>query len=1188
MFSRRNSLGHWHESPYEKKLPFSCRKGTVSVLRLSLLLFLLFQSGFAGAQVGDGDRLPSVSFPKSSFDLGAEFELFSSDPPNILLFLDTSGRMLWTSEGNPPGKYPYDPYLDLDLDHCTYGDGSRPWRYDGRDQERWGRDLDSENNLTPEIALDETRREAFLEENYHPNLLWKNNGNTPPSGYPSHFSDADLAPNDSRMYKAKMILTRILSDPSLVRETNIAFATYKQQRITAWADFYLRPPYRLGSWITNPYSTVRNDSEYVRWGVLHTDQRSDNEAYRRAMLRSEFLAVGKNDDPSVKLAPLLTLIDGIENTGDDEIKADGACPLAGSIAGSAYTARDSDSNNLPTGTIEQFFKRKAAIASRCQANWLVLFVYGQDTSRNGDPVAAVEALSRDTAVLGTRVMEKGVRTMVVGFLDPEAQPELAATLDAMAKKGNPEASNAHAYLSDNVSELLKAFRIVFRSIKDVSGANSAPVVRPPLKGEREGHYFIAAYTTKQNDQWEGHLYRHAISIDVSGKVLIGEVPLWDAGERLDRRKGDTRRVYTVDWDFSQSSAAGGALSGSNMVAFDTGNASVLRDEMGLSTARALQLTSWVRGTDVWNPDAGGVERWKLADMFGSDIVVVGPPRGTYPDRHYKTFAVTHRNRKSQVYVQSNGGLLHAFDFETGDEAWAFIPPNVLRFNRLVGLVSDDLSGWPSGTGTNRSISRFLLDGPLVVEDMKIGGEYRTVLLGSLGRGGYGVYALDVTEADTPRFLWATEYNGYASRTPPFPAAAVNKATHYMSLWRGKDALSGEAGSDYRRIDLDRIAGRKSPPVDLSLTPEEAGFDYRDLRFPVGAPVLGSVRCDSSWNNRDAGICWIGLLAGGAASASEVSGASGAVYVTDMTDGRIVGVPMRTEGMAYAPPSAYTFRNDNVLEGFFLGTSEGVIHRGVFDGSLPRATSLEKVFVLELPGKDGVLRRVGVPFALEVTLRNDEDIWLFGGTRDVPAASGTLDNDGQCFFAVNTGGASSFPIRTAELAALDPDATAFSSNNAGWYIPLYRSATTEEYVTDMPKIAGGVLFVSTFTPDPNVSAANCSVTGSSRIFIVDAFSGKGLWNAAGKKSLRLDGVKVTGVQVASTQTAEGEKHQVYLGVTNLEKKPFSDPALQGLNLQENPGVLVFDVPEEARKVMDANRRYVPGVPVIQYWRDVFNR
>lgn len=1171
--------------PTEKMFPLRDMKRVLMLV--CFCVFLVVHSESAVAQVGVEDWLPSVSFSKSSFDLGAEFGLFAPAPPNILLFLDTSGRMLWTVKGDPPGKYPYDPYLDPDLGHCAYGDGSRPWRYDGRGQERWGRDLETENNLTSAIALDDVLREEFLRENYHPNLIWRNQTNTPPPDYPSHFSVTDLAPNDSRMYKAKMILWRILMDPDMVGETNIAFATYKQKRTTAWADFYLRSPYRPGSWIFDRHSEIRNDSEYVRWGVLHTDQRNDSTAYRRAMLRSEFLPVGKNDDPSMTLAPILSLIDGIENTGDDEIKADGACPLAGSLAGNAYTVRDSNSNNLSTGTVEQFFKRKATITSRCQANWLVLFVYGQDTSMNGDPVAAVEALSNDTGVLGTTVMEKGVRTVVVGFIDPEAQPELASTLDAMAKKGNPEASNARAYLSDNVSELLKAFRIVFRSIKDVSGANSAPVVRPPLKGERDGYYFVAANTTKQNDQWEGHLYRHAISIDVSGNVVVGDVPLWDAGELLDSRESDARKIYTVDWDRSQSSAAAGVLSGSNMVFFSTDNASSLRDEMGLDAAKARQFVRWVRGEDVWNPDAGSSERWKLADMFGSNIVVVGPPRGSNPDRRYKSFAVANRDRKTFVYVQSNGGMVHAFDFETGEEAWAFVPPNVLRFNRFVGLVSDDISGWPSGTGTDRSVSRFLLDGPLVVEDMKIDGEYRTILFGSLGRGGYGTYAVDVTEPEKPGFLWAVECNGYSESSPPFPAAALNKATRYISLWHGRNGGSGEAGSVYRRIDLNRVTGTDLFPSDLTLSSEESRFDYRDLRFSIGTPVLGSVRCDDSWENQDAGVCWIALLGGGAGSTSADSGAS-AVYVTDVEDGAIIGAPMVTDGMAYGPPSAYTFRNDNVLEGFFIGTSSGVVHRGVFDGSMPTASALERVFVLELPGRDGVSRPVGIPLALEVTLRDDEDMWFFGGTRDVPASSGTLDNDGQCIFGVNTGGGASFPIHAADLEELDSDAASFSVDGAGWYVPLYRTDATEEYVTDMPKIAGGVLFVSTFTPDPDVSASSCSVTGSSRVFIVDAFSGKGLWDASGTKSLRLDGLKVTGIQVTSTQTAEGEKHQVYLGVTTLEKNSLSDPTLQGLHLQENPGVLVFDVPETAREVMDGNRRYVPGIPVIQYWRDVFNR
>jgi type IV pilus assembly protein PilY1 len=387
------------------------------------------------------------------------------------------------------------------------------------------------------------------------------------------------------------------------------------------------------------------------------------------MLRSEFLAVGKNDDPSTKLAPILTLIDGIESTGDDEIKADGACPLAGSIAGSAYTARDSNSNNLPTGTIEQFFKRKATIASRCQANWLVLFVYGQDTSRNGDRWLPWK-LSRATRGFGDACHEKGVRTMVVGFIDPETQPDLAVTLDAMAKKGNPEASNAHAYLSDNVSELLQGLQNRLSLHQRRDGANSAPVVRPPLKGERED--IILSRRTRRNRTINGGpSLSHAISIDVSGNVLIGEVPLWDAGERLISGKA-TREGSTRGLDFSQAVRRRVLSRGAIWLTSARAMRRLFGTRWGfLPREPGSSLPGFVAPTcGIQTPEVANAGNWRTcSDRTSLWSVLLEEPTRIATTKRSPPPTETGNPRCT---YKSNGGLLHAFDFETGDETWAFI------------------------------------------------------------------------------------------------------------------------------------------------------------------------------------------------------------------------------------------------------------------------------------------------------------------------------------------------------------------------------------------------------------------------------------------------------------------------------------------------------------------------------------
>ena len=48
-----------------------------------------------------------------------------------------------------------------------------------------------------------------------------------------------------------------------------------------------------------------------------------------------------------------------------------------------------------------------------------------------------------------------------------------------------------------------------------------------------------------------------------------------------------------------------------------------------------------------------------------------------------------KNRKEVVYVGANDGMLHAFDFKSGEELWAFIPPFLLP--KLPNIINPSLN-----------------------------------------------------------------------------------------------------------------------------------------------------------------------------------------------------------------------------------------------------------------------------------------------------------------------------------------------------------------------------------------------------------------------------------------------------------------------------------------------------------------
>jgi type IV pilus assembly protein PilY1 len=117
------------------------------------------------------------------------------------------------------------------------------------------------------------------------------------------------------------------------------------------------------------------------------------------------------------------------------------------------------------------------------------------------------------------------------------------------------------------------------------------------------------------------------------------------------------------------------------------------------------------------------------------------PPFKYTDTGYAAFLTAQATRDSTVYVGANDGMLHAFDATDGGEKWAYIPSTLIP--QLYKLAD-------AAYGANH---QFYADGPIIVGDAYNGSAWKTVLVGGLGRGGRGYYAIDVTNPATPVALW---------------------------------------------------------------------------------------------------------------------------------------------------------------------------------------------------------------------------------------------------------------------------------------------------------------------------------------------------------------------------------------------------------------------------------------------------
>ncbi len=101
-----------------------------------------------------------------------------------------------------------------------------------------------------------------------------------------------------------------------------------------------------------------------------------------------------------------------------------------------------------------------------------------------------------------------------------------------------------------------------------------------------------------------------------------------------------------------------------------------------------------------------------------------------------------------IYVGANDGMLHAIDAANGRELFAYIPGGI-SWTNFAALSRPDYA------------HRYFVDGPIVVSN-RTQTPGKNILVGALGKGGKGLYALDVTSPSTfsaSSFKWEVHDGG---------------------------------------------------------------------------------------------------------------------------------------------------------------------------------------------------------------------------------------------------------------------------------------------------------------------------------------------------------------------------------------------------------------------------------------------
>lgn len=304
------------------------------------------------------------------------------------------------------------------------------------------------------------------------------------------------------------------------------------------------------------------------------------------------------------------------------------------------------------------------------------------------------------------------------YSDPPANTICTAWIDAPY-----DDSKDYAYFADDTKSLVKAFNKITSAAATGDYATGAP-----LTGGAAGYGNIVFLSSTYFPTWEGHLYKLDTNlIDKDTGVRLPGYRVWDAATILAARDASTRRIYT--WNPSTR----------NLIEV---KASALATLQTIEPTLTPAVIDFIRGND----GSGVARAQRLGPLINTvPSIVAGPLRYTQStiSGDHATFEADYANRRAMIWIGSNDGMLHAFDFQTGEEVLAILPPQLL--DSQVELYDTFLAAGKVGTGQPDDFSNtYGVAGSLRFGDVYFPSGFRTVGLLTLADGGDLVAAIDIT------------------------------------------------------------------------------------------------------------------------------------------------------------------------------------------------------------------------------------------------------------------------------------------------------------------------------------------------------------------------------------------------------------------------------------------------------------
>jgi type IV pilus assembly protein PilY1 len=461
---------------------------------------------------------------------------------------------------------------------------------------------------------------------------------------------------------------------------------------------------------------------------------------------------------------------------------------------------------------------------------------GSSYATDGICGGAVAAHMYNADLSPTQAGIQNVQTYFIGFGSDfnanSSNPSLRAEIDYL--QGVASRGGGKAYTATDLTGLQTVFTSIANNILQQSATFVAPVV--PVNAfnptQTLNDVYLSLFESAPTWHWPGNLKKYALQngtlVDYNGAPAVdpstqtlrtsaqsfwltnppqvdgADVKAGGAAAQLpgwDPASNPPRVMYTYPATAPSTSGGDGIdLTTSDDYKFVVTNSRITAAMLGASGASddvRANIINYARGEDLKNINNNGLttdSRLTMGDaLHAVPAVVIYGGSTTSPDV-----------RDAVIYRPDNDGMLHAISGATGQELWAFIPPEAL--GQMASLYADPAL----------AVKHYVLDGSVRVLkfdvnndgviDMNAGD--RVIIYFGQGRGGSNYYAMDVTDRTRPKLMWSVgpglPNHGQAWSTPTIAnikiaGANQNSQKLVLVITGGYDPLE-DATSSYRSSD----------------------------------------------------------------------------------------------------------------------------------------------------------------------------------------------------------------------------------------------------------------------------------------------------------------------------------------------------------------------------------------------------